>query len=111
MSSIFKTKLKFDLISHIRKIIWFIIPGNHRGDVCESDLDQDGTIDTLDNCPNNKFINESDFGTYTSLDLNPQLTLEAAPSWMILHSGKEIRLVAVTAKPVAYVGKYFEKYI
>ena len=29
---------------------------------------------------------------------------------MILHSGKEIRQVAVTAKPVAYVGKYFEKY-
>ncbi|XP_052065558.1 uncharacterized protein LOC127705275 [Mytilus californianus] len=83
--------------------------GNHRGDVCESDYDQDGTIDTLDNCPNNKFINESDFGTYTGLDLNPELTLQPAPSWMILHGGKEIRQVSVTTKPVAYVGsKYFD---
>ncbi|CAG2216891.1 THBS1 [Mytilus edulis] len=78
--------------------------GNHRGDVCESDYDQDGTIDTLDNCPNNKFINESDFGTYTGLDLNPELTLQPAPSWMILHGGKEIRQISVTTKPVAYVG-------
>ncbi|CAC5379258.1 THBS2S [Mytilus coruscus] len=80
--------------------------GNHRGDVCESDYDQDGTIDTLDNCPNNKFINESDFGTYTGLDLNPELTLQPAPSWMILHGGKEIRQVSVTTKPVASVGNH-----
>ncbi|KAJ8299288.1 hypothetical protein KUTeg_023348 [Tegillarca granosa] len=88
------------------------LDGNHVGDDCESDTDNDGVIDRLDVCPKNKFISESTFKPYISLDLNPSLTAEAGPSWELRHNGREIRQHATTMKPVALIGdRYFDNVV
>ena len=35
--------------------------GDGRGDICQEDTDIDGTVDFLDNCPNNSRIYATDF--------------------------------------------------
>lgn len=70
-------------------------------------MDKDGVIDRLDVCPKNKFITESTFKPYISLDLNPSLTTEAVPNWELQHNGREIRQLATTLKPVALIGNHY----
>ncbi|KAJ8298967.1 hypothetical protein KUTeg_023027 [Tegillarca granosa] len=75
-------------------------------------MDKDGVIDRLDACPKNKFLSESTFKPYISLDLNPSLTTEAAPNWELRHNGREIRQHATTSKPVALiVDRYFDNVV
>ena len=83
----------------------FLCSGNYVGDACQSDMDNDGTVDQLDSCPKNKDVNATDFTMFLSVDLNPALTTENSPSWSVLDNGKEIRQTQTTLKPVAFIGK------
>jgi hypothetical protein len=83
-----------------------VFAGNRIGDVCESDLDQDGAVNNLDVCPKNKDISSMNFTEYTSIDLNPTLTSEKAPVWHTMDKGREVRQIETTLKPAAYIGLY-----
>ena len=78
--------------------------GNHRGDLCELDMDKDGTLDRLDNCPENKFINVTSFASYTAVDFIPSWTTTPPPLWRVLDNGMEVRQDAKTRKAVALIG-------
>ena len=92
---------------HIIKAFCFTIClGNHRGDLCELDMDKDGTYDRLDNCPENKFINTTSFVKHTTVDFIPSWTSEPAPIWRVLDNGMEIRQDGKTRKAVALIGMY-----
>ncbi len=90
----------------MRMIIFlFMYLGNHRGDACELDLDQDGTLDRVDNCMDNKFINYTSFLGYNTVEFYPDWATESVPDWRVLHDGKEVRQEATTRRPVALIGQ------
>lgn len=59
--------------------------GNGRGDVCEDDLDGDGTSDRLDVCPANNKVQFTDFRAYQTVVLDPEGDSQIDPNWVILN--------------------------
>ena len=78
--------------------------GNHKGDVCENDLDGDGYNDALDNCPQNRFMHQTDFRKYRIINLDPT-DGEPSPAWVVLDHGREFAQAAETNATSIVVGK------
>lgn len=74
------------------------------GDACESDYDNDGVDDRYDDCPSNSLVTTTDFSSFTSIILYPNLLTAPHPGWLVLHNGKEVRQLVQTNMPAMLIG-------
>ena len=79
--------------------------GNQIGDVCETDTDGDGLINSLDHCPLSPLITVTNLTSYTVVELDPALVTNQS-MWRIRHDGMEIRQLAVTTMPLILIGQF-----
>lgn len=56
------------------------------GDACTGDFDADGVPDSVDNCPQNAKIFNTDFTDYIPVLLDPRGTEQVDPQWKILDN-------------------------
>lgn len=68
----------------------FDIDSNGVGDSCEGDYDQDNVPDSIDVCPENVFIYQTDFRQYQTVILDPLGEAQIDPLWVVQNQGKEI---------------------
>ena len=80
------------------------------GDLCELDYDNDGVVNALDDCPNNKARWSTDY-------TDPQIVIADPtdgtpdPAWMVLDQGREVRQAAETNVSSLLVGGYTSVYL
>ena len=59
--------------------------GDGVGDACEGDNDGDWIEDNVEICPDNKFISQTNFNNYQTIDLDPtDDSTQPDPKWVIL---------------------------
>lgn len=72
------------------RLIFGIFSANGVGDLCENDADGDGIADTVDSCPANRFVKQSNFQNYTVQEIDPASSTQYDPLWEIRNQGAEI---------------------
>jgi syndecan 4 len=55
------------------------------GDVCETDFDNDTIVDTIDVCPENAEVTQTDFREYQTVVLDPEGDAQIDPNWVVLN--------------------------
>ena len=61
------------------------VSGNGVGDVCETDFDNDTIVDTIDVCPENAEVTQTDFREYQTVVLDPEGDAQIDPNWVVLN--------------------------
>ena len=61
------------------------VSGNGVGDVCEKDFDNDTIVDTIDVCPENAEVTQTDFREYQTVVLDPEGDAQIDPNWVVLN--------------------------